>query len=751
MENKSNNNNKFPEDTFIEEENNIKTSIKNQPYNKQNIFEEKNVNINNDLIRTTLNEKTDEISKIFDESLNKGNLIDEDEEDSKDILLSLGFRKSKENDLLGKLSKIDNKNKDEYLTPKNWKYKNKNNYAELEKNFEKIRNNINKDEVKCLKDILKVKKIEDENDEYKIKKIEDLKDIEEKDEDKLNENIYKIRRIYIDNNSFYRAVVFSLFENMILTNNIMFFKELLIEIDRIHFNKVELFQDETIKKDIESNIKIDLMKKLIYILIKSMSKSIISSYELFLKIYLTQDEFDSNIILLMRYFLCFYINENKYKIYSLSEEIEIIGLLPQKYKEMHIPLNKKFELFYINELLKMKSYDSKIIYYMLPYFLDIDLNIIYYYPDSKNSFYQKQYGKQEDDDNLIINLFFYKSTFNIYYTKKFYDFHSKIIDTLGNNKDKINEKDIIPRDSDINIDTININEINNNINEISLKPNYICENCKKEYNNKENKENILKLCNKCLKEEFKNDVYKLYKLYLQYVNHNNKNYKRQRDNYFYSILHSTEINGISLFKAMNDSGYYIYKEIDILKKDICLICLKDDIRKNYYYKLPCNCRLCSKSCFNKYLDIMIKKHFEKMCDNSYKKLIFLFDFCICGRKYYYDDIIILYNFLKTKKRIKECQMIVKIVKNRWYWKCTRCDNNFDPFCLNKRLFLIDNKINKDFYTEKIKHLICSNCYESIKSNNKNSVECDYCKSEHHIEGHTKLTYKNQYPNSCTNY
>ena len=100
MENKSNNNNKFPEDTFIEEENIIKTSIKNQPCSK-----EKNININNELIRTTLNEKTEEISKIFDESLNKGNLIDEEEEESKDILLSLGFRKSKENDLLAKLSK----------------------------------------------------------------------------------------------------------------------------------------------------------------------------------------------------------------------------------------------------------------------------------------------------------------------------------------------------------------------------------------------------------------------------------------------------------------------------------------------------------------------------------------------------------------------------------------------------------------------------------------------------------------------
>ena len=276
---------------------------------------------------------------------------------------------------------------------------------------------------------------------------------------------------------------------------------------------------------------------------------------------------------------------------------------------MHIFLQKKFELFFINELLKLKSYDNKIIYYLLPYFFDTSLNIIYYYPNSKNAIYQKQYGIKEDKDNFDINLFYYKNSFYIYYTNKFYEFHKKIIDKIEENTNK----EIIKEENNI----LNEEEKNNNeINEDTFKQYFICENCNKEYNNEKNKENLLKLCNECLNEKFKNDVYQLFLLYLQFVNHNNKNYKLQRDNYFYTMLHKTEVKpGLSLFAVMNESDYLIYKEVDKIKKDICLICTKNSIRKNFYYKLPCGCRFCSKPCFNKYLEIMIKKHYEKMCKN----------------------------------------------------------------------------------------------------------------------------------------
>ena len=743
---------------FTEEK---KMNLKNKKHsaNVKSKITEKNYNINNDndfgknslSIRNSLNEKTANISKIFDEHSNKGDLLDEEE--SKDILLSLDFRKSTENDLFKDLKEKEEKEEekdDQYLKPKRWKYKNKKNYMELDNKFLEIKNGFNKGEIRSLDYELNEKTVLKKIDmsKSKIKRLEDLKDIEEKNEDELKENIFKYRKIFKDNNSFYRCVIFSFFENMVLTNNIMFFKELLIEIDFLFSpenNKInELFQDDDIKNELESNIQIKLIKHLIYLLIKSMSENIKSSYILLLKIFLSQDEFDSSIILLLRYFLCFYINENKYKIYSKEEEIEIMDLLPQKYKELHISLQKKFELFYINDLLRLKSYDSKILYYLIPYFFDTNLNIIYYYPDSKNAIYQKTYGINKEKDLFEINLFFYKSTFNIYYTKKFYEFNFKILELT---EEKIEKIDKIKKNLPIPEDT----EIHEEINDITVSQNFLCENCGKEYNNEEKKENILKLCPECLNEEFKNDIYKLYIYYLQYVNHNNRDYKHQRDNYFYLILQDTEVKkGISLFKAMTEAGCLIYKVINEIKKDICLICIHNNTNKKFYYQLPCGCRLCSKQCFNKYLDIMLKKFYDKMCNNSYKRMIFLYEFCICGKKYFYDDLIVLYDYLKNKKRMNECQMIIKIVKNRWYWKCVKCEHNFDPFCLNKRLFLVDDKINKEFYKKQLKHLICSNCYDIISTKHQTTINCNYCQSEHVIVEAAKLNYQNKYPDNCTN-
>ena len=336
-------------------ENNINTDIsenKYNPFTEENYITEKNKNNimnkiqrESSLIRSTLNEKEnpENISQISDISLTKKTLIEEDEEESKDVLLNLFPKKNKE-------EKID-----EYLKPKLWKYKNKINHKELEEKFDKIKNSMNKEEIRKLNNDLKNKKIYEENeeDEFKMIKLEDLNDIREKDEEKLKENIFVIRKIYKDNNSFYRCVIFSIFENMVLTNNILFFKELLIEIDFIvssenNRNK-ELFPDETLINDLQLNIKAEMVKNLLYILIKSMEKSITSSYELLLKLFTDIEiEFDASIILLVRYLLCFYIDENKYKTYSKEEKIDVGDLIPQKYKEMHIFLQKKFELFFIN-------------------------------------------------------------------------------------------------------------------------------------------------------------------------------------------------------------------------------------------------------------------------------------------------------------------------------------------------------------------------------------------------------------------
>ena len=342
-------------------------------------------------------------------------------------------------------------------------------------------------------------------------------------------------------------------------------------------------------------------------------------------------------ILILRWFLCEYINNNKFKIFSENEQIEISDLLPTKYKEMHISFNKKFELYYINELLNMKSYESNIIYHLVVYHLNINLNILYYKPDSDNAMYDKKYKTKENKNNISVNLLYYEKNFSIYYQDEFYEFHYKTLALYEEDITKEDNKDnniiiinnIEPEDNDNNNKENNIvdneNHNDNNNNENTFSENFICESCKKEYNTKDQKENIFKFCPECLDTEFKNSIYQLYLTYLQYVNHNNRNYKNQRDIYFINMLQKTKKNNISLLQAMKDNGYFVYDLINIIKKDICLICFKEDLQK-FYFELPCGCRLCSKKCFNKYFEIMINKNFNKMCNNSYKNIIFMMIF-----------------------------------------------------------------------------------------------------------------------------
>ena len=761
-DNNINNNNHEKYKPLSEEiKNKSKKNIKNE--------EEKNNIINNEEKESVLTEES-LIEKRIDLSSNPClNLIDEEE--SKDILLSIDKKNFIYNNINLNIDfeKNNDLNNDDNLEPKIWKYKDKKNFNEIEEKFKSIKILLNKEEVKKIKKglnkehiksiLLNIGKDKNKNNKIKIKKIRDLKD-NNKDKNfmELKNSIYKLRKVYKDNNSFYRCIIFSVFENMILINNIMFFKELLINIDSISSPITNDLKE--LKSEVISNINIDLIKQLIYILIKSMSKNIYESYEILIKIYLIYNEFDYGMILILRWFLCEYINNNKFKIFSENEQIEISDLLPTKYKEMHISFNKKFELYYINELLNMKSYESNIIYHLIVYYLNINLNILYYKPDSDNAMYDKKYKTKENKNNISVNLLYYEKNFSIYYQDEFYEFHYKTLALYEEDITKEDNKDnniiiinnIEPEDNDNNnkenniVDNENHNDKNNNENTFS--ENFICESCKKEYNTKDQKENIFKFCPECLDTEFKNSIYQLYLTYLQYVNHNNRNYKNQRDIYFINMLQKTKKNNISLLQAMKDNGYVVYELINIIKKDICLICFKEDLQK-FYFELPCGCRLCSKKCFNKYFEIMINKNFNKMCNNSYKNIIFLMEYCICGTQYFYDDFLKLYTYFQKKGKIKECDMIIKIVKNRWYWKCLKCDNNFDPFCLNKRLFLSDDKIYKDFYGKQLKHLICSNCYDVVVHMKKQkNVECYFCKSEHYIVGRIGLNYQNKYPETC---
>ena len=79
------------------------------------------------------------------------------------------------------------------------------------------------------------------------------------DKSKLEVYIYKFRNIQGDGDCFYRGVIFSLMENIVLTNNIMQMKELLVLFyEKINKNNPVIKQKEYLSDQIEK-INIDII------------------------------------------------------------------------------------------------------------------------------------------------------------------------------------------------------------------------------------------------------------------------------------------------------------------------------------------------------------------------------------------------------------------------------------------------------------------------------------------------------------
>ena len=755
MENKSN----FIDlDIFKEPENDIE-EYDNEPINNviNNTFKDsiKNNHINEESVQ--------KLCKYFEDSMKQeGEYLDEDLE-SKDIFLSFKNGKNKDNDLISELSKI---NDTQYLEPKQWKYNNQTLFEEINNKYNTIIKKFKKEEIIKLNN-----KLGENSKNYIYKKEEEtrfkinemisfekmLKNVFNKkstdyEYEELEKYIYKFRCIFKDNNNFFRCVIFAFLENIILANNIMFLKEFLVEIDdKISINNNLIKNNDYLQKELKQKIKINLIKQLLYILIKYMSIDIRKSYEAFIKIYLLYDDFDYGMIFIIRILLHEYINENKYKLYSEENKVEILSLLPYKYNKKNISDEEKYELFYKNELLNMDSYDCKIIFYLIPYLFDINLKIINYYEGTKNPIHIDLYRNQEGRHTL--ELFSYKGNFDICYNKKYYDLNSDIFKIFEENQNEniLLEENSLDFKEDFKNevplqDNLKINNINDksSIKEGLIDNYFICDNCSKKCKEKENK---VQFCHECLNEIFNNDILKLYGLYLKYVDHRYKNYSDQIDKYFGAIIRSVKIKDITFYEVMAETGFLVYEILKKVKMNICLMCQKDTVN-NYYYILPCECRLCSKKCFKKYIDIMMFKDIEKFKKNDYKRQLFLFEYCICGKRYYYDDILTLYIYFKNKNKIKNCEMLIKIVKNRWKWRCIKCDKLFDPFTINYRLSLFDIKINKDFYDAEIKHLICSDCYDIVSYCKKKNINCIYCKSTHVITYSERLNYENEADDLC---
>ena len=473
-------------------------------------------------------------------------------------------------------------------------------------------------------------------------------------------NIKYYRKIKEDGNSFYRIIIFQIFEFIILKNKIDLLRSIIFDIYKCYNN--------SITQNYLNNGKLDKIKPnlifqiLISIYLKCEENNIELSYKIFLISINSCKSFDEGLIWYYKYILYKYIKENELKHFSKNFNINIGSLLPEKYENNG---NFKFNEFYEDNLLKLFINVEKIIIYITPFIFGI--NIILIDNKIKNFNYE---GKSILDINESINIFYKDGKYELLYNKEYFinnknilfhyineeneiisqnlnKFKKDNIENKSHDKNDIKVKNIINsqkindiylkdlsifknsqypniHNSNIHNSTNNLEIINNNFDnnkniydkeEIDLEKErnilfnkqYIEDILSKEkYINQNINQNICEKCNKYNKEK----GFYLCKLCINEILDNECLLRyllfieqRKKEKFDINSI-KFENNEYSFDELFKFSKYYpnINKYIDYIKSNICVKC-KQNIEEEGYQKLCCGCYICKK-CFDSYIIMM---------------------------------------------------------------------------------------------------------------------------------------------------
>ena len=725
-----------------------------------------------------INEVNDQNGNITPQKSNKDNnqdfneqyniLFDDDNEDIKhknnqNLLKSSDLNLDKE--LSQSKRNININEEKDFLSCRKWDYLDESKRGFINNKIEEIYKEMNKNQLKSLNKSIEncnldafYKNFNPNENCHKIGGISSLEFLIEttycsissyiklmtSDKAKLEQYIYKYRQILGDGNCFYRGLIFSFLENIIVTQNIMLLKELIILFDeKINVNNPLINQKEYLIRI--KNMNISIITQILYILLKKLENNVEDAYRILLKVFIYAKDFDYGIIYFTRYLLFEYILLNNNKIFSRENQIEIGCLLPEDYVVDKGNENEYlFENYYNLQLMKPASFAEKIVIYISPFVFNCDINILIY-DYGTNSFIEEKKFISDKKSIYQINLLFRKSHYDIYYKKKFYDKYSNYLDILNNNiyeniqfLNSKNPEDILGR-SNINLNNSNINNLNpdyekmfaeqDNNNDNTPK----CLECKKPYNHKEN---AFGLCENCLLSILKTQIMSNYLVYLQT---NEKN----PISYFNKLNCTISVHSnIPLMTAIFNSGYKFEELFLEIRKTMCLFCGFNIDINNYYIELPCKCRICKKDCFEDYCN-RIGKTIE-ITQNDLLSIGFKSLNCPCGYKYKLESFLYMINEMK-KRKLEDCmEKYQKFIKMYWKWKCMMCESNFSQYNGKYyRLLFSDDEIKK--LTKKkfdLKHLICQQCAIENHIDKAKTINCQFCNSTHNIKEFLEVDKEN---------
>ena len=315
--------------------------------------------------------------------------------------------------------------------------------------------------------------------------------------------ICNYRTIFGDGNCYYRAVMYRYIELLILNKKSQHFRALIIDINRS-------FQSDEIKKRLSVGneiIKPDLIIVVMLIILDYIEhEKIIDAYNAFYKALSLSKAFDYSLILYFRYILYDYIKNNEKKMYLENFPILIGNLLPSQYE-----IDGKFDYnsFYEKYLLKMFTFAEKIIIYLTPFVLGINLDVVLF-DDNEDEILKhfKFVGKDElkiKDTIFIINkkghyeiVYSYQDVKNYNYIYKNYRFEIKPkyikIDPVLNNI-YMNIKNSIDNSNISNLPNLNNTSYTQNGSTLAKSSNSLNNNNNSNINNNGNTSSLAKSTN----------------------------------------------------------------------------------------------------------------------------------------------------------------------------------------------------------------------------------------------------------------
>ena len=287
----------------------------------------------------------------------------------------------------------------------------------------------------------------------------------------LKKYIYNYRTVNGDGNCFYRAVMFRYFEILILNERIDVLKNVIMDIVN-SFNSQEL-QKRIIIRGMD--IKPDLTFKILILIVDLLEKNMKEkALEFLVKSFSTCKKFDYAVIYYLRYILYDYIKKNENKVYLKTFPIKIGNLLPSKYETDEGKF--LFNSFYENYLLNFFTDAEKIIIYLTPMVLEVELDIIVY--DSEEDIYQKfkWEGDSELKINEVISLLNSYNHYEITYNSNDYEKNKTFFEKFENNTKSIIISDLEQKKEEDLGDSYNFNilehsskDIKKNVEELESK------------------------------------------------------------------------------------------------------------------------------------------------------------------------------------------------------------------------------------------------------------------------------------------